>query len=240
MRRIKQLIFHAIDVLSIATKGGNHMSSPQSNVLDFYYLTISLKDMVRSGWKQWNVQRKRLESVAEHIYSTCMLAIAINSEYLSYPINLEKVILMLAVHELEEIFISDITPFDNISPEEKLRRGHEAIRQVLATLTNGYRYEALIHEFDERQTPEAQFAYMCDKLDADLMSLYYDQDLNCTVENATLHLQQNGDIQNLSNNGEYTMGECFYIVEQESCRLDENFSKILEEARWRFVQMRLR
>lgn len=216
------------------------MTSPESNVLDFYYLTISLKDLVRSGWKQWNVQRKRLESVAEHIFSTCMLAISIHSEFLCYPINLEKVIYMLTIHELEEIFISDITPFDNVSPEEKLRRGHDAIHQLLAPLNLGFRCEALIHEFDARKTPEAQFAYMCDKLDADLMSLYYDQDLSCTVENATTHLQQNGDIQNLSNNGEYTMGECFYIVEKEANRLDENFSRILEEARWRFIQMRMR
>ena len=217
------------------------MSSPENNILDFYYLTISLKDLVRSGWKQWNVQRKRLESVAEHIFSTCMLAISIHSEFLcSYPINLERVILMLTVHELEEIVISDITPFDNVSPEEKMRRGHEAIHQLLAPLRLNYKYEGLIHEFDEHKTLEAQYAYMCDKLDADLMSLYYDQDLNCTVENATLHLQQNGDIQNLSNNGAYTMGECFYIVEGESNRLDENFSKILEEARWRFIQMRMR
>ena len=169
-----------------------------------------------------------------------MLAIAIHSEFLTYPIDLEKVILMLTVHELEEILISDITPFDNVSPEEKLQLGHEAIQKVLAPLNLGYRYSALILEFDDRKTPEAQFAYMCDKLDADLMSLYYDQDLNCTVENATEHLQQNGDIQNLSNNGAYTMGECFYIVEEESNRLDENFSKILEEARWRFIQLRMR
>ena len=216
------------------------MRSPATNVLDFYYLTISLKDLVRSGWKQWNVQRSRLESVAEHIYSTCMLAIAIHSEFLSYPIDLQKVLTMLAVHELEEIFISDITPFDNVSPEEKIKRGHEAVHQILAPLNLGYRYEALIYEFDAHKTPEAQFAYMCDKLDADLMSLYYDRDLNCTVENATEHLQKNGDIQNLSNNGSYTMSECFYIVEDESNRLDENFSKILEEARWRFIQMRMR
>lgn len=216
------------------------MANSLNNVLDFYYLTISLKDLVRSGWKQWDVQRERLESVAEHIYSTCMLAIAIHSEFLTYPINLEKVITMLALHELEEVLISDITPFDNVSQKEKIERGHAAIHEILAPLKLGYRYEALIHEFDERKTPEAQFAYMCDKLDADLMSLYYDRDLDCTVENATLHLQQNGDIQNISNNGTYTMGECFYIVEKESNRLDENFSKILEEARWRFIQLRAR
>lgn len=214
------------------------MANSANNVLDFYYLTISLKDLVRGGWKDWNVQRERLESVAEHIYSTCMLAIAIHSEFLSYPINLEKVIMMLTVHELEEIFISDITPFDNVTPEEKLERGHAAIHEVLAPLKLGYKYEALIFEFDERKTPEAQFAYMCDKLDADLMSLYYDQKLDCTVEKATPKLKNNKDIKEISANGTYTMGQCFCIVESESKRLDENFTKVLEEARWRFIQLR--
>ena len=214
------------------------MNKLENNVLDFYYLTIQLKDMVRSGWKQWNVHRERLESVAEHIFSTSMLAISISSEFLSYPIDIQKVVLMLTVHELEEIIISDITPFDNVTPEEKLKRGHEAIHQLLAPLKLGFKYEALIHEFDELKTPEAQFAYMCDKLDADLMSIYYDQDLSCTLENATEHLQQNRDIQRLSNNGEYSMCECFCKLERESNRLDENFSKLLEEAKWRFLQLR--
>lgn len=216
------------------------MRNPTNNVLDFYYLTLSLKDMVRSGWKQWDVQRERLESVAEHIYSTCMLAIAISSEYMCYPIDIEKVILMLTVHELEEILISDITPFDGVTPDKKLQLGHKAILRVLAPLNLRDKYKDLIYEFDAHKTPEAQFAYMCDKLDADLMSLYYDRNLDCTVENATSKLRNNKEIQRISNNGTYTMGECFFTVEKESARLDNNFSEILEEARWRFIQMRLR
>ena len=39
-----------------------------------------------------------------------MLAIAMKSEY-QYDIDIEKVILMLAVHELEEIVIGDLTLF---------------------------------------------------------------------------------------------------------------------------------
>ena len=38
------------------------------NVIDFYVLCNKLKDLVRTGWKTWNVDRARIESVAEHIY----------------------------------------------------------------------------------------------------------------------------------------------------------------------------
>ena len=72
--------------------------SKEENVLRYYVLCNRLKDVVRTGWKDWNVKRERIESVAEHIYGTQMLALAMKSEY-KYDIDIEKVILMLAVHE---------------------------------------------------------------------------------------------------------------------------------------------
>ena len=43
-------------------------------VVELYNLCITLKDKVRTGWIDWNVKRERVESVAEHIYGTLMLA----------------------------------------------------------------------------------------------------------------------------------------------------------------------
>ena len=40
---------------------------------------------------------------------------------------------MLAVHELEEIYIGDLTQFE-ISKEEKKKMGHEAVAKILANL----------------------------------------------------------------------------------------------------------
>ncbi|MBQ8298685.1 MAG: HD domain-containing protein [Clostridia bacterium] len=214
----------------------NHSSK---TVLDFYYLTNNLKTLVRSGWKQWNVSHERLESVAEHIFSTCMLAIAIDSEF-EYSIDLRKVILMLAVHELEEILISDITPFDGVSAEDKLDSGHQAVHKLLSPLLKAEEYEKLILEFDGHETPEAQFAYMCDKLDANLMALYYDRDLTCTFENASEKLRNNPVLQEITAKHHATMGECFYQFEQTQERLDKNFNQILDEARTQFILLRAR
>ena len=163
------------------------------NVFDFYLFTTNLKNVIRSGWKQWNVKRERLESIAEHVYGTIMLAIAIESEY-KYNVDIKKIALMLAIHELEEIVISDITPFDGISEEEKAIMGHEAIKIVLSPLSKGFSYENLILEFDSHKTKEAKFAYMCDKLEANLMSYLYDKNGDCTYENATEYLKQNPKI----------------------------------------------
>ncbi|NMA51163.1 MAG: hypothetical protein GX951_04900 [Mollicutes bacterium] len=42
--------------------------SKEANVIKYYVICNGLKDVIRTGWKIWNVQRKRIESVAEHVF----------------------------------------------------------------------------------------------------------------------------------------------------------------------------
>ena len=79
--------------------------SKLENVLGFYYETIKLKEVERSGWNTWNVSRdKRVESIPEHVYGTQQLAFAIYSEF-DIDIDIFKVNSMLAYHETEEIIL---------------------------------------------------------------------------------------------------------------------------------------
>lgn len=142
------------------------------SVIEFYLLCNKLKKLIRTGWLDWNVKAERLESVAEHIYGVQMLALAMNSQY-DYDVDINKVIKMLAVHELEEICIGDLTLFQ-ISREEKEILGHQAINKVLRGLIDKDEIRNLIMEFDERKTNEAKFAYQCDKLECDMQSKVYD------------------------------------------------------------------
>ena len=146
-----------------------------TNSLKFYLLATELKDKVRSGWKIWHVNKERLESVAEHIYGTCILAIALDSEF-ELGLDLSKVIFMLVLHELEEVIIGDLTPFDTTSAAEKKLIGKEAVINVLSPLTKKEKYLDLLHEFEEEPTPEAKFARMCDKLECDIQVKLYCED----------------------------------------------------------------
>ena len=78
------------------------MMNREKRVLEFYILTNRLKSVIRTGWLNWHVNCERVESVAEHIYGVQMLALAMYSEY-KYDIDIKKVIVMLSIHELEEI-----------------------------------------------------------------------------------------------------------------------------------------
>ena len=169
-------------------------TNKEERVLNYYVLCNKLKDVIRTGWKNWNVKRERLESVAEHVFGVQMLAIAMKSEY-SYDIDIMKVIFMLAIHELGETVIGDLTQFD-ISKEDKERIEHEAVSKILGGILDGKEIENLFLEFDSHGTKEAMFAYMCDKLECDLQCKLYDeegcvdlnkQDGNNTLNNKIVH-----------------------------------------------------
>ena len=152
-----------------------NMNEKITKALKFYNNAISLKEKIRSGWLQWNIESERIESVAEHIYGTIMLAISLHSElYNDENLDIDKVIKMLAIHEIEEIKIGDITPFDNITDEEKRKIGKIAVSEICNVLELGNDYIDVIEEFEKVETKEAKFARMCDKLEANLQSKKYD------------------------------------------------------------------
>ena len=163
--------------------------SKEQNVIKYYVICNKLKNVIRTGWKDWNVQRERIESVAEHIFGVQMLAIAMKSEY-QYDVDIMKVIFMLAIHELGETVIGDLTQFQ-ISKEAKEKLEHEAVHKVLGNLLDGKQIEELFLEFDSHSTKEALFAYQCDKLECDLQCKLYDEegcvDLNKQDGNTTMN-----------------------------------------------------
>lgn len=203
--------------------------SKEANVIRYYVFCNKLKNIVRTGWKDWQVKRERLESVAEHIYGVQMLAIAMKSEF-EYDIDLEKVLFMLAVHELEEILIGDLTLFD-ISKEEKEKLGHEAIEKILDGLKEKEKIRSLIIEFDERKTKEADFAYHCDKLECDLQAKLYDEegcvDLNNQQKNSRFN---NPEVQKIIKSKK-SWSESWLDFGQKRYNYDENFTKVSNYAK---------
>jgi len=200
------------------------IQTKEESVIKYYVLCNKLKNIIRTGWKNWKVKRERLESVAEHIYGVQMLAIAMKSEY-KYDVDIQKVIMMLAVHELEEILIGDLTQFE-ITKEEKQKLGHEAIFKVLNGLLDKNEIISLILEFDERKTKEAIFAYQCDKLECDIQSKLYDEE-NCVDLNNQEgnKIYENPKVQELLKQ-EKSWSGMWIAFGQETYNYDENFTSV--------------
>ncbi len=199
------------------------------NVLKYYVLCNKLKTTIRSGWKVWQVNKERVESVAEHIYSVQQLAIAMYSQY-NYDIDLEKVILMLAIHETEETLIGDLTPYDS-TEEEKQKLGHQAILKALEPLNIKDRLVDLILEFDARESKEALFAYYCDKLECDLQCKMYDEEQCVNIHDPeNQRIKDNPELVRLVAQGNSWSG-LWINNDLEKIGFDENFAEVDKYAR---------
>ena len=204
------------------------MSNKPKNVVEYYVLCNKLKSLIRKGWLDWKVDKERLESVAEHVYGVQMLALAIYSEY-EYDIDISKVIMMLAIHELEEIIIKDQTAWD-ITKEEKNIIGHKAIEDILKNLNLKETFKNLILEFDEKTTKESIFAYMCDKLECDIQSKIYEEENKECVDLSIESQKENKSyfdervIDLLSK--KITWSEMWLKFGQINNNYDENFNEI--------------
>ena len=202
--------------------------SKAENIIKFYTLTNKLKNIIRTGWLNWHVSSERIESVAEHIYATQMLALAMYSEY-NYDIDIAKVMYMLAIHELEETIIGDLT-YKDITMEEKEKIGHAAVEKILSTLLEGDSIKTLIYEFDKRETKEAKFAYHCDKLECDLQCKLYDEAGCVSPDNQQESDNHNQEVMKKLKSREITWSYSWMNYDRQLFTDDKNFTEVLDYA----------
>ena len=215
------------------------MKNKYESAMRFYLLATLLKYAIRSGWDDthWNVNKDLRERTGAHIYGTCILAIALASEF-ELNIDLNKVLKMLILHEIGEVLIGDITPADGISPEEKMRIEHEAIIKIVGDLTSKDEIISLLFEFDDRKTPEAKFAYHCDKFDAVAQSKVY-EDMGAipkmlNKDGSISKRQENNivftipKILDMIDEGSSSIFDIWYKSDKDKFSDDDVFAKMLE------------
>lgn len=190
-------------------------------IFRFYSLNFRLKNKLRSGWdsKHWNINTKRIERISEHIIGTIALAIALDSEFdyatdkhTKRKVKIDKIIKTLAIHETGETLIGDITPFDGITPKQKEEIEHEAMVDAIGNLQDHKSLIEILFSFDQQDSYESKFSYLCDKIEADLQAKFYqdsglqhsltDQKNNCVFKSPK--------IQKMLDNGAKTAFDIWY------------------------------
>ena len=137
---------------------------------------------------------------------------------------------MLAVHELEEIIIGDLTFWD-ISLEEKKLKVMKQWKK-LSSLIRKEEIKDLIFEFDDRKTREALFAYHCDKLERDLQCKLYDEegcvDMDKQIDNKIYNTDR---IQNIIKDGNPSWSSMWLKFDRSKFIDDDNFIEVLDYAK---------
>lgn len=107
----------------------------------------------------------RRENSAEHSWHIAMMAIVL-SEYAPASVDLLRVIKMLLVHDLVEVYAGDTFCYDVQGNLDKAAREVEAASKLFGMLPEEQNAELrmLWEEFEAKQTADAKFATALDRL----------------------------------------------------------------------------
>jgi putative hydrolase of HD superfamily len=113
----------------------------------------------------------RRENSAEHSWQAILAALVL-SEHSNTEIDVPKVLKMLLVHDLPEIFTNDTFHYSKQSSNESYDIELEAARSIFSSLPVDQQNEFLDlwREFEERQTAEARYAASIDRLMAFILN----------------------------------------------------------------------
>jgi len=141
-------------------------------LVDAYFQAAHLKQLFRQGWLRRGVAPDRCESVAEHSYTTALLAMLI-ADAARPDLDTAKVLRLALLHDIGEVHAGDLTPADGVSGADKHEREAEGVRRVLAGLAGRERHVELWEEYEAQQTPEARFVRQIDRLEMALQATVY-------------------------------------------------------------------
>ncbi|CAN5850298.1 HD domain-containing protein [soil metagenome] len=115
----------------------------------------------------------RYENSAEHSWQVALLALTL-ARYADEPVNIEKVIKMLLLHDIGEIDADDVFFFDESGREAAKEKEALAMKRIFALLPEETEEEfsEIWDEFENGTTAEAKFARAIDRLMPVLQNLY--------------------------------------------------------------------
>ncbi|MFH8587926.1 HD domain-containing protein [Streptomyces celluloflavus] len=107
----------------------------------------------------------RRENDAEHSWHLALMVLVL-AEYANEPVEVERTLKLVLVHDLVEIYAGDTCLFDDAARKDQAQREGAAAKRLFALLPPDQEAEfhGLWNEFEERRTPEARFAKAMDRL----------------------------------------------------------------------------
>ena len=107
----------------------------------------------------------RFENSAEHSWQGALMALVFR-EYIPEEVNLEKVMSMLLIHDLGEIYAGDTFIFDDLGKSDSYDREFESLKISLGKLPSDQQdtFLKLWQEFETGISMEAKYARVLDAL----------------------------------------------------------------------------
>ncbi len=132
---------------------------------------LEIDRMKEIGRQTYLADGSRKENDAEHSFHLAVMAYLL-AEYANEPLNREKVMIMVLVHDLVEIDAGDTYAYDPEGNLTKADREKKAADRIFGLLPpdQGTELRGLWEEFEARETPEARFAAVLDHMQPVLLT----------------------------------------------------------------------
>jgi len=141
-------------------------------IVDFILELEKLKGVTR---KTRPLGLERYENSAEHSWQIALLAASM-AQYAGTPINIDRVISMLLIHDIGEIDTGDTIFYAEEGWAERKAAEFAAVTRIFGLLPEPQRekFMALWQEFEDAESPEARFAHAADRAMPVLLNLAND------------------------------------------------------------------
>lgn len=135
-----------------------------SQQIDFILELDKLKAVYRKALIK--TDNNRFENSAEHSWHISLTAHVL-APYVDASVDISRVTLMLLIHDIVEIDAGDTFAFDHHTIlNQQADKEHAAAQRIFGLLPEpqSARFHTLWHEFEQAETPDAQFAKAIDRI----------------------------------------------------------------------------
>jgi putative hydrolases of HD superfamily len=141
-----------------------------NDLTPFFHSILQLKSVKRAGWVS-KVKIENAESVADHTFSMCALAMLLSD---MLGLDTQRAMKMVILHDLAESIVGDYMPGD-VTERQKIAKEKKAMKSILAGLPKNARteYEKIWLEYLQNKTAVSKFVHRVDKLEMALQALQY-------------------------------------------------------------------
>jgi putative hydrolase of HD superfamily len=131
--------------------------------LSFIIEIDKLKEILR---RTYLMNGSRRENDAEHSWHIALMAVLLSEYAESEQITILRVVKMLLVHDLVEIYAGDTYAYDEEAYKDKVEREAAAAERIFSILPSDQAEElrSLWEEFEEHRSPDSRFATAMDVL----------------------------------------------------------------------------
>lgn len=144
-----------------------------------------LGDTERTGPLLWQIERKRIEDVKNHILDLLLIA-RILKKYFPTNLDYNKINDYIICHDLPEAITGDITKFEGVSGEEIKRVTNIAIEYLSSKFGDVLDFSNILNNYENRVDIESKIVHMIDKVHSSTTFIKYQSEKNIDMDDSRI------------------------------------------------------